>query len=211
MGKYGPKWFDVDISDQSIIAYEGDTPVYTARVSTGTWKYPTVEGTYRVYAKYVSTKMEGGQGTPDYYYIPNVPYTMYFYGSYALHGAFWHNKFGNQMSHGCVNLPVEVAGDGRGGRNQELALALAERIAGRDDVAALAAGTDGIDGPTDAAGAFVDGETGARARRRGLEPREFLRRNDSHGFFSKMGDLYRPGPTGTNVMDLTIVLVGARA
>ena len=109
MGKYGPKWFDVDISDQSIIAYEGDTPVYTARVSTGTWKYPTVEGTYRVYAKYVSTKMEGGQGTPDYYYIPNVPYTMYFYGSYALHGAFWHNNFGNQMSHGCVNLPVEVA------------------------------------------------------------------------------------------------------
>ncbi len=106
---------------------------------------------------------------------------------------------------------VRVAGDGRGGRNQELALALAERIAGRDDVAALAAGTDGIDGPTDAAGAFVDGETGARARRRGLEPREFLRRNDSHGFFSKMGDLYRPGPTGTNVMDLTIVLVGARA
>jgi LysM repeat protein len=109
MGKYGPKWFDVDISDQTIIAYEGDTPVYTARVSTGTWKYPTVEGTYRVYAKYVSTKMEGGQGTPDYYNIPNVPYTMYFYGGYALHGAFWHNNFGSPMSHGCVNLPVEVA------------------------------------------------------------------------------------------------------
>jgi glycerate 2-kinase len=105
---------------------------------------------------------------------------------------------------------VRVGGDGRGGRNQELALALAEKIAGRN-VAALAAGTDGIDGPTDAAGAFVDGETVARARCRGLEPRGFLRRNDSHGFFSKMGDLHRPGPTGTNVMDVTIVLVGARA
>jgi lipoprotein-anchoring transpeptidase ErfK/SrfK len=109
MGKYGPKWFDVDISDQTIVAYEGNTPVYTARVSTGTWKYPTVEGTYRVYAKYVTTRMEGGQGTPDYYNIPNVPYTLYFYGGYALHGAFWHNNFGTPMSHGCVNLPVDVA------------------------------------------------------------------------------------------------------
>lgn len=109
MGKYGPKWFDVDISEQTITAYEGDTPVYTSKVSTGTYKHPTVEGTYRVYAKYVKTKMEGGQGTDEYYNIPDVPYTMYFYGSYGLHGAYWHNNFGNPMSHGCVNLPVDVA------------------------------------------------------------------------------------------------------
>jgi LysM repeat protein len=109
MGKYGPKWFDVDLSDQTITAYEGDTPVYTSRVSSGTWRYPTVIGTYRIYAKYVRTKMEGGQGTSDYYYIPDVPFTMYFYGGYALHGAYWHNNFGNPMSHGCVNLPVDVA------------------------------------------------------------------------------------------------------
>ncbi|MEO5953861.1 MAG: LysM peptidoglycan-binding domain-containing protein, partial [Chloroflexia bacterium] len=109
MGKYGPKWFDVDISDQTITAYEGDTPVYTSLVSTGTYKHPTVEGTYRVYAKYVKTKMEGGQGTDEYYNIPDVPYTMYFYGSYGLHGAYWHNNFGHVMSHGCVNLPVDVS------------------------------------------------------------------------------------------------------
>ena len=104
MGRYGPKWFDVDLSEQTIIAYEGDTPVYTARVSSGTWNHPTVVGTYRIYAKYPRTKMEGGQGTPEYYYIPDVPYTMYFYGGYALHGAYWHNNFGNPMSHGCINM-----------------------------------------------------------------------------------------------------------
>ncbi len=109
MGKYGPKWVDVDLSDQTMTAYEGDTPVYTSRVSSGTYDHPTVVGTYRVYAKYVTAKMEGGQGTSEYYYIPDVPYTMYFYGGYALHGAYWHNNFGHPMSHGCVNLPVDVA------------------------------------------------------------------------------------------------------
>ena len=109
MGKHGPKWVDVNISAQLMTAYEGQVPVYSSRMSSGTYKHPTVEGTYRVYAKYRSTKMEGGQGTPDYYYIPNVPYTLYFYSGYALHGAFWHNNFGQPMSHGCVNLPVDVA------------------------------------------------------------------------------------------------------
>jgi lipoprotein-anchoring transpeptidase ErfK/SrfK len=91
-----------------MVAYEGQTPVYSSKISSGTDKYPTVLGTYRVYAKYKSTKMEGGTGA-DYYYIPNVPYTLYFYSGYALHGAFWHNNFGQPMSHGCVNLPVDVA------------------------------------------------------------------------------------------------------
>jgi LysM repeat protein len=108
VGKYGPKWVDVDLTTQTMVAYEGETTVYTARVSSGTWDHPTVLGTYRVYAKYVTTRMRGGEGA-EKYDIPDVPYTMYFYADYALHGAYWHNNFGNPMSHGCVNLPVDVA------------------------------------------------------------------------------------------------------
>jgi glycerate-2-kinase len=103
---------------------------------------------------------------------------------------------------------VTVTGPGRGGRNQEMALAAASRLrdAGMDAVFA-SVGTDGIDGPTDAAGAFVDGTTVARARAAGLEaPSRYLESNDSHRFFSALGDLIVTGPTGTNVGDLQIVL-----
>jgi glycerate-2-kinase len=100
---------------------------------------------------------------------------------------------------------VEVRGPGRGGRNQEFALALAEPLAG-SDLVVLSAGTDGIDGPTDAAGAFVDGQTLGRARARGLAPSQSLARNDSHGFFSALGDLLHTGPTRTNVMDLKLAV-----
>ncbi|MEO8287497.1 MAG: LysM peptidoglycan-binding domain-containing protein [Chloroflexota bacterium] len=109
MGKFGPKWVDVNLTTQTMVAYEGQTPVYSSRVSSGTSLHPTVIGTYRVYAKYVTTRMQGGTKGVDYYNIPNVPYTLYFYSGYALHGAFWHNNFGEPMSHGCVNLPVDVA------------------------------------------------------------------------------------------------------
>jgi LysM repeat protein len=109
MGKFGPKWVDVNLTTQTMVAYEGQTPVYSSRVSSGVYNHPTVVGTYRVYAKYVSTRMKGGTPGIDYYDIPNVPYTMYFYSGYALHGAYWHNNFGQPMSHGCVNLPVDVA------------------------------------------------------------------------------------------------------
>lgn len=109
MGQFGPKWVDVNLTTQTMIAFEGQTPVFTSKISSGVPRHPTVEGTYRIYAKYVSTKMEGGQGTAEYYYIPNVPYTMYFYSGYALHGAYWHNNFGHPMSHGCVNLPVDAS------------------------------------------------------------------------------------------------------
>jgi hydroxypyruvate reductase len=105
---------------------------------------------------------------------------------------------------------LEVRGKGRGGRNQEFALVLAELLAGLPGVFCLSAGSDGIDGPTDAAGAFVDGETLARAERLGLSPRAFLERNDSYRFFQRTGDLFRPGPTGTNVMDLKIAVIRAR-
>ncbi len=101
---------------------------------------------------------------------------------------------------------VTVRGTGLGGRSQEFALALAPLIAGQP-VTVLIAGTDGIDGPTDAAGAFVDGTTIQRARSLGLDPGRYLAANDSYHFFSTLGDLFRPGPTGTNVMDLYLAIV----
>ena len=100
---------------------------------------------------------------------------------------------------------VTVRGAGRGGRSQELALAAALSIEGRRDVALLAAGTDGADGPTDAAGAYVDGGTVARGRAAGVSAAEALADNDSHGFFAQEGGVLRTGPTGTNVADLAFV------
>lgn len=102
---------------------------------------------------------------------------------------------------------VTVRGKGKGGRNQELALAMVGELAGLEGVLVLSAGTDGTDGPTDAAGAFVDGGTLKRARKLGLEPEDYLRENDSYNFFRALGDLFVTGPTGTNVMDLQIALI----
>lgn len=93
---------------------------------------------------------------------------------------------------------------GKGGRCQEAALSAAIELAGKPGCACLFASTDGTDGPTDAAGAFVDGTTVERAARLGLNPREFLGRHDSYSFFEKLGDLFKPGPTMTNVADLAI-------
>ncbi len=98
---------------------------------------------------------------------------------------------------------------GKGGRNQELALSVALDIDGLENCVFLAAGTDGLDGPTEAAGAFADGWTVARARMHGWRfLSSFLRDNDSYTFFEKLGDLFITGATGTNVMDLHIMLVG---
>lgn len=102
---------------------------------------------------------------------------------------------------------VTVRGAGRGGRNTELALAFALEISGSDKISLLAAGTDGTDGPTDAAGAWADGQTAARALSLGLEPWHYLGENDSYTFFKKLGDLLVTGPTGTNVMDLQVILM----
>ena len=104
---------------------------------------------------------------------------------------------------------VTLSGAGRGGRNQEAALAAAIHLEGTDAVGFCAVGTDGTDGPTDAAGAFADGTTVGRARVRALDAASFLLDNDSYTFFDELGDLVRTGPTRTNVMDLQIVLVGA--
>ncbi len=104
---------------------------------------------------------------------------------------------------------VTVRGAGRGGRNQELALAAAEPLAGLPQVLVAAFGTDGTDGPTDAAGAVVDGSTLARAREQGLDPQAALADNDAYPFFQALGDLIISGPTNTNVNDLWLGLLGA--
>jgi lipoprotein-anchoring transpeptidase ErfK/SrfK len=100
----GERWIDVDLSEQLLTAFEGATPVRQVIVSTGLPGTPTVVGQFRIYVKYESTLMTG-----DDYYLPNVPYTMYFYRGYGLHGTYWHNNFGRPMSHGCVNLPTPEA------------------------------------------------------------------------------------------------------
>jgi len=101
----GARWIDVDLTNQRVYAYEGDVVVNAFIVSTGTWLTPTVTGEYKIYVKYRSAKMSG----PGYY-LPDVPYIMYFYKSYGLHGTYWHNNFGTPMSHGCVNLATDDAG-----------------------------------------------------------------------------------------------------
>ena len=102
---------------------------------------------------------------------------------------------------------VTLRGSGKGGRNQEFTLAAAIDLAGWKSVTALSGGTDGTDGPTDAAGAIADGETVARAVALGMNPASYLDDNDSYHFFSALDDLVITGPTGTNVMDLRLFLV----
>jgi len=102
---------------------------------------------------------------------------------------------------------VNVTGNGKGGRNQELALRGALEIKGMKDVTWLSAGTDGVDGPTDAAGAIVDGQTIAKAKERGLDPQKYLKDNDSYRFHQQMGTLLKTGPTGNNLMDVVLVLL----
>jgi hypothetical protein len=107
--KPGEKWIDVSIKQETLVAYEGDKPVYATLVSAGKdgtnakGSMATVQGTFRVREKHIAATMDG-DGDGDLYSIDDVPYIQYFQGSYALHGAFWHNEFGHVRSHGCVNL-----------------------------------------------------------------------------------------------------------
>lgn len=103
------RWVDVSLSQQMLVAYEGTRPVYVTLVSTGRKgtkeePYETPKGRWRIYSKHVSTTMDGSSATDGNYSIQDVPWTMFFFGSYALHGAFWHKGFGAVRSHGCVNL-----------------------------------------------------------------------------------------------------------
>jgi hydroxypyruvate reductase len=102
---------------------------------------------------------------------------------------------------------VKIRGTGKGGRNQEFALAAAVKMAGMSHTTVLSAGTDGSDGPTDAAGAIVDDTTLHRSKEAGLLAQQYLDNNDAYNFFDRLNDLYKTGPTNTNVMDLRIVLI----
>ncbi|MBV6400304.1 MAG: hypothetical protein CNIPEHKO_00589 [Anaerolineales bacterium] len=100
----GVRWIDVDLTNQMVYAYEGDVIVNSFVVSTGTAYTPTVTGKFKIWIKLKKTNMSG----PGYY-LADVPYTMYFYKGYGLHGTYWHNNFGTPMSHGCVNLSIPDA------------------------------------------------------------------------------------------------------
>jgi len=100
----GEHWIDVDLSQQRLYAYAGDTLMNSFVVSTGTWQTPTVTGKFNIWIKLRSSSMSG----PGYY-LPDVPFVMYFYKDYGLHGTYWHNNFGTPMSHGCVNLATSDA------------------------------------------------------------------------------------------------------
>lgn len=100
----GRRWIEVDISDQTLIAWQGEAAVLRTSISSGRTEYPTVRGTYQIRTKLDIERMIG----PGYD-TPNVPWTMYFFRGYAIHGAYWHNNFGTPVSHGCVNMRVEEA------------------------------------------------------------------------------------------------------
>jgi len=99
------RWVDVDLSSQTTYAMQGDQIIRSFIVSTGKWPTVTIAGVFKIYVKYKHASMSG-----DDYYLPNVPYVMYFFQDYGLHGTYWHNEFGTPMSHGCINLKTEDAG-----------------------------------------------------------------------------------------------------
>ena len=100
----GVRWIDVDLTNQMVYAYEGDTVVNSFVVSTGTWLTPTITGKHKIYVKVRMQDMRG----PGYH-LRDVPYVMFFHGDYGLHGTYWHNNFGTPMSRGCVNLRTDDA------------------------------------------------------------------------------------------------------
>jgi len=103
------KWIEVDLSEQKLIAHQGDTVFLESLISSGLWG-KTPAGEYNIWYKIRATKMEGGNKLNNtYYYLPNVPYAMFFYGDFGIHGTYWHQNFGQPMSHGCVNAPTTVA------------------------------------------------------------------------------------------------------
>ncbi len=102
-------WVQVDLYEQNVSAYEGDRMVYATLVSSGLNRWATNEGQFHVWDRWLTTPMDGAQGKIDYYDIEEVPYTMFFDEGIALHGAYWHDRFGYKHSHGCVNMPPRDA------------------------------------------------------------------------------------------------------
>ncbi len=98
------RWLEVNTSTQRLIAWEGNQPVRAVIVSTGKSSTPTRPGIFAIQSKHRVARMQG-----DDYDVPNVPFTMYYSGGYAIHGAYWHNRFGTPVSHGCINVAVDHA------------------------------------------------------------------------------------------------------
>jgi hypothetical protein len=128
----GEKHIYVDLSTQTLIAYQGTTQIFKTFVSTGKWgRTPT--GNFHIWEKLRATRMAGGEGA-DAYDLPNVPYVMYFYHDFGLHGAYWHDNFGHAMSHGCVNLRQVDAktlfewADGPSGNTLGTAVSICDRL-----------------------------------------------------------------------------------
>ena len=104
------KWVAVDLYEQTAIAYQDDTPVFVTLISSGLGKWPTTEGLNKIYERHTDIKMSGDNGNPDFYYLPDVPWVMYFNSQQeALHGSYWHDGYGFRHSHGCINLSITDA------------------------------------------------------------------------------------------------------
>lgn len=99
-------WVAIDLYEQTAVAYEGDKMVFATLISSGLPQWGTREGLFQVYERYEATRMSGASGQPDFYFIEEVPYVMYFDGDIGLHGTYWHDRFGYRQSHGCVNLSI---------------------------------------------------------------------------------------------------------
>ncbi|MEM6996818.1 MAG: L,D-transpeptidase [Myxococcota bacterium] len=97
-------WIDVELKQQTLTVMRGRTPVYVTLISSGTYKDPTPTGLYRIEGKMALSDMRSRTGDDEAYHVEDVPWVMYFKGRYALHGAYWHNRFGRRTSHGCINL-----------------------------------------------------------------------------------------------------------
>jgi hypothetical protein len=101
------KWVAVDLYEQTLIAYEGDKAMFATLISSGLPQWSTLEGIFKIWDRHALIKMSGAENQPDFYYLPEVPYVMYFNDSeQALHGAYWHDGFGFRRSHGCVNMSI---------------------------------------------------------------------------------------------------------
>jgi lipoprotein-anchoring transpeptidase ErfK/SrfK len=98
------RWIEIDLTNQQLIAHKGDEVVRIFTISSGKWGTPTVIGQFQIYSKLTSQTMVGSD-----FYLPDVPFVMYFYKGYAIHGTYWHNNFGTPMSHGCINMRVSQA------------------------------------------------------------------------------------------------------
>ncbi len=103
------RWVAIDLFEQSLIAYEEDTPVFATLVSSGLPQWETNEGVFEIWARLERDAMSGATGAPDAYALQSVPWTMYFDGDISLHGTYWHKDFGYRRSHGCVNLSISDA------------------------------------------------------------------------------------------------------